>query len=48
VSTYVEEDGVVELVELAIRFLLLLLIYGLSDVLDDILTVLPIINLQTL
>jgi hypothetical protein len=48
VATDVEEDAVVELIEQAIIFLLLLLIYGLVDVLDDILTVFPIINLQTL
>jgi hypothetical protein len=48
VVTDVEEDAVVELVELAIIFLLLLLIYGLVVVLDDILTVFPIINLQTI
>jgi hypothetical protein len=48
VVTDVEEDAVVELVELAIIFLLLLLIYGLVVVLDDNLTVFPIINLQTI
>jgi hypothetical protein len=48
VVTDVEEDAVVELVELAIIFLLLLLIYGLVVVLDDTLTVFPIINLQTI